>query len=45
MKRFIRNPKTGILEVWDEGKKVGEIATMGDTLEKDSEQEKTDKKE
>ena len=40
MKRFIRNPKTGILEVWEEGKKVGEITTMGDLAGAEPEKEK-----
>lgn len=30
MIEFKRNKKTGILEVWKNGKKVGEIVTMGD---------------
>lgn len=30
---FIRNKDTGILEVWENGKKVGEIITMGDMLD------------
>lgn len=29
---FKRNKKTGILEVWKDGKKVGEIITMGDNV-------------
>lgn len=32
MKEFIRNKETGILEVWENGKKVGEIITMGDEI-------------
>lgn len=32
MKKFIRNKETGILEVWENGKKVGEIITMGDKV-------------
>ena len=35
MRRFIRNRETGILEVWEEGKKVGEVLTMGDQAEKE----------
>ena len=35
MKEFKRNKKTGILEVWENGKKVGEIITMGDEVKKD----------
>lgn len=30
--QFIRNKETGILEVWKNGKKVGEILTMGDEI-------------
>ena len=30
---FIRNKETGILEVWKNGYKIGEIITMGDQLE------------
>ena len=29
---LIRNPKTGIVEVWEHGKKIGEIITMGDQI-------------
>lgn len=29
---FKRNKETGILEVWKNGKKVGEIITMGDIV-------------
>lgn len=32
MKEFIRNKETGILEVWKNGKKIGEIITMGDEI-------------
>ena len=32
MIEFIRNKETGILEVWKDGKKVGEIITMGDEI-------------
>lgn len=32
MKEFIRNKDTGALEVWEDGKKVGEIRTMGDEI-------------
>ena len=32
MIEFIRNEKTGILEVWKNGVKIGEIATMGDEI-------------
>lgn len=30
MIEFIRNKETGILEVWEDGKKIGEVSTMGD---------------
>ena len=39
MKHLKRNPKTGKVEVWDEGVKVGEIFTMGDDAKKDPEEE------
>lgn len=29
---FVRNSKTGILEVFEDGKKIGEIITMGDRI-------------
>ena len=32
MKEFIRNKETGILEVFEKGKKVGEVITMGDEI-------------
>lgn len=32
MKEFKRNKETGILEVWEDGKKVGEVITMGDVI-------------
>ena len=32
MKEFIRNKETGILEVWEDGKKIGEIRTIGDEI-------------
>ena len=35
MIKFIRNIKTGILEVWENGKKIGEIITMGDEINKE----------
>lgn len=34
MIKFIRNKETGILEVWKDGKKIGEIITMGDEISK-----------
>jgi hypothetical protein len=36
MIEFKRNKETGILEVWKNGKKSGEIATMGDKVGKDN---------
>ena len=32
MIEFKRNKETGVLEVWKDGKKVGEVATMGDEV-------------
>lgn len=32
MIEFIRNKETGILEVWKDGKKIGEVHTMGDDV-------------
>ena len=32
MRKFKRNKETGILEVWDGDKKVGEVRTMGDEI-------------
>lgn len=32
MIEFIRNKETGILEVWKDGKKIGEVSTMGDEV-------------
>jgi len=32
MIEFIRNKETGILEVWKDGEKIGEVATMGDEV-------------
>lgn len=34
MIEFRRNKETGILEVWQNGKKIGEVITMGDQLTK-----------
>lgn len=31
---FKRNKETGILEVWKDGKKIGEVITMGDEISK-----------
>lgn len=36
MVEFKRNDKTGVLEVWENGKKVGEVTTMGDDVKKES---------
>lgn len=35
MRKFKRNKETGILEVWDGKKKIGEVITMGDQLTKE----------
>lgn len=32
MKEFKRNKETGVLEVWENGKKIGEVITMGDEI-------------
>ena len=32
MKTLKQNPKTGIVEVWEDGVKVGEVITMGDNV-------------
>lgn len=32
MIEFKRNKETGIVEAWKDGKKVGEIITMGDEV-------------
>lgn len=37
---FKRNKETGILEVWEKGKKIGEIITMGDEVKKDGSKHK-----
>ena len=36
MIEFRRNKETGILEVWKDGKHVGDIITMGDEMNEDS---------
>lgn len=36
MIEFIRNKQTGKLEVWKDGKKIGEINTMGDIVNEDN---------
>ena len=33
MIEFKRNPETGIVEVWKDGKNIGEIITMGDDVD------------
>jgi hypothetical protein len=35
MVKLTRNLKTGKLEVWKDGKKIGEVVTMGDEVKKD----------
>lgn len=35
MIEFIRNKDTGILEVWKDGVKTGEVFTMGDDVKKE----------
>lgn len=37
MGEFRRNLETGILEVWENGKKTGEIVTMGDLIMEEQE--------
>ncbi len=37
MIKFRRNKETGVLEVWENGEKVGEIVTMGDEIESSKE--------
>lgn len=32
MKELRRNPETGIVEVFEDGKKIGEIRTIGDDV-------------
>lgn len=36
MIEFKRNKEIGILEVWKDGKKIGEIITMGDEVHKEA---------
>lgn len=36
MIEFRRNKETGILEVWKDGKKIGEVITMGDEVKRES---------
>lgn len=42
MVEFKRNKKTGIVEVWENGKKTGEIRSMGDDV--NGNKHNTDKK-
>ena len=35
MREFKRNKDTGILEVWEYNKKIGEVVTMGDYVGKE----------
>lgn len=39
MIEFKRNKETGIVEVWEDGKRTGEIITMGDEVNGNSERE------
>lgn len=39
MKEFKRNKETGILEVWEDNKKIGEIITIGDLVTKEKVEE------
>ena len=32
MIEFKRNKETGVLEAWKDGKKIGEVITMGDEI-------------
>lgn len=40
MIEFRRNKETGILEIWKDGKKIGEIITMGDEISNNTYKEK-----
>lgn len=40
MIEFRRNKETGVLEIWENGEKVGEIATMGDEISNNTYKEK-----
>lgn len=44
MVEFKRNPKTGKLEIWKNGKKTGTMSTMGDEV-KDGKQSKNHKQQ
>ena len=35
MKEFKRNLETGIVEIWEDGEKTGQITTMGDLIIRD----------
>jgi len=35
-----RNKETGIVEVWDKGKKIGEVITMGDLIDGSEDRER-----
>ena len=35
MIEFVRNKETGILEVWENGIKIGAVTTMGDEVHKE----------
>ena len=43
MIEFKYNKETGILEVWKNGKKIGEIITMGDEINGEQNQRKNNK--
>ena len=43
MKRLKRNPETGIVEVWESSRKIGEIITMGDQAKKEPEKQEKKK--
>lgn len=43
MSEFRRNLETGILEVWENEKKTGEIVTMGDLIMKEQGDEQKNK--
>jgi len=40
MIEFRRNKETGILEVWKDGKYVGDVTTMGDEISNNTYKEK-----
>lgn len=45
MIEFKRNKETGILEVWKDGKKAGEVITMGDEVDGNNREDKNDKQQ